>query len=167
MRPDGSICLRIRAEKPARCELLRGIHNGPPPACRSPQQRPRQFNSKAQSTGVDLLRGMPEPAGCNAARKIPQKRLGKAFPEEPFAGLSHGVNRRTNNGSASQFQVDNQNELTNYSGTTCAYDSNGNLTSAGVNKLYVYDDENRLVQWFSYQTSCTSPQNGDLRTDFI
>jgi len=110
---------------------------------------------------------MPEPAGCNAARKIPQKRLGKAFPEEPFAGLSHGVNWRTNNGSASQFQVDNQNELTNYSGTTCGYDSNGNLTSAGVNKLYVYDDENRLVQWFSYQTSCTSPQNGDLRTDFI
>ena len=77
------------------------------------------------------------------------------------------LNWRTNNGSASQFQVDNQNELTNYSGTTCGYDSNGNLTSAGVNKLYVYDDENRLVQWFSYQTSCTSPQNGDLRTDFI
>jgi RHS repeat-associated protein len=32
---------------------------------------------------------------------------------------------------------------------------------------YVYDDENRLIQWFHYQVSPASRSTGDQRTDFV
>ncbi len=76
------------------------------------------------------------------------------------------LNYRTNNGSLSTFIVDTKNELTNAFSTANTYDSNGNLTDVGSGKVYVYDDENRLAQWFSYQHGVSSPTNGDLRTDF-
>jgi RHS repeat-associated protein len=54
----------------------------------------------------------------------------------------------TNNGSASAFQVDVKNELTNAPDGNCTYDTNGNLLTAGGNRYqYTYDDENRLVYW--------------------
>jgi RHS repeat-associated protein len=61
------------------------------------------------------------------------------------------LNWLTNNGSASQFIVDNKNQLTNAPSPVSnqAYDSNGNLIashdSAGFQWGYYYDDENRLT----------------------
>jgi RHS repeat-associated protein len=73
----------------------------------------------------------------------------------------------TNNGALSTFIVDNKNELTNAFTAANGYDSNGNLT-AGDNghNAYVYDDENRLIQWFWYATDSSHLTNGALRTDF-
>jgi RHS repeat-associated protein len=74
----------------------------------------------------------------------------------------------TNNGSLSTFLVDGRNELTNAFGASYSYDANGNLT-AGTNShnAYVYDDENRLVQWFWYATDSSHLTNGAARTDFV
>lgn len=77
------------------------------------------------------------------------------------------LNYRTNNGPLSTFIVDNKNELTNAFSILNTYDSNGNLTGVGSGKVYVYDDENQLIQWFSYQLGSSSPTNGDLRSDFV
>jgi RHS repeat-associated protein len=73
----------------------------------------------------------------------------------------------TNNGALSTFIVDNKNELTNAFTAANGYDSNGNLT-AGDNghNGYVYDDENRLIQWFWYATDASHLTNGAYRTDF-
>jgi RHS repeat-associated protein len=61
-----------------------------------------------------------------------------------------------------------KNELTNIAGASYSYDANGNLTwGYNSHTNYVYDDENRLVQWFSYATSFGPPASGDLRTDFV
>ena len=50
--------------------------------------------------------------------------------------------------------------------TTLSYDGNGNLTNADDGHYaYVYDDENRLVQWNYYQTG-TPGSDGDLATAF-
>jgi RHS repeat-associated protein len=55
---------------------------------------------------------------------------------------------RTNNGTASQFEVNVKNELTNEPAGLCTYDANGNLLSSGGGRYqYAYDLENRLVQW--------------------
>jgi RHS repeat-associated protein len=77
------------------------------------------------------------------------------------------LNYRTNSGTLSRFMVDNKNQLTNAIGGTYSYDANGNLT-AGTNghNAYVYDDENRLLQWFWYATDGSHLTNGALRTDF-
>jgi RHS repeat-associated protein len=77
------------------------------------------------------------------------------------------LNYLTNNGALSTFMVDGKNELTNALGAAYGYDSNGNLT-AGTNghNAYVYDDENRLIQWFWYATDSSHATNGALRTDF-
>jgi len=84
------------------------------------------------------------------------------------------LNYLTNNGMAIEFDVDNRNELTSVVGqSTLTYDANGNLLTgtgtrvgAGTNWNYIYDDENRLVQWFYYQNGIANPATGDLRTDF-
>jgi RHS repeat-associated protein len=74
----------------------------------------------------------------------------------------------TNNGALSTLAVDNKNELTNAFGAAYGYDSNGNLTAGdGSHNAYVYDDENRLVQWFWYETDSSHLTNGALRTDFF
>ena len=77
------------------------------------------------------------------------------------------MNWCTNNGTANNYLVDTKNEVTNAYGATYSYDSNGNLTT-GTNgsNAYVYDDENRLIQWFWYNngTNCTG---GGYRTDFF
>ena len=59
------------------------------------------------------------------------------------------LNWLTNNGSASQFTVDNKNQLTAAPVPVAAsYDSNGNLTGQGVDlDTYAYDDENRLIDF--------------------
>jgi RHS repeat-associated protein len=80
------------------------------------------------------------------------------------------LNRRTNNGVTSIFTVDNKNELTTGPGVVAGqgYDSNGNLVTSHNGKVELfYDDENRLVQWFSYQTSDACLKTNDLRTDFF
>jgi RHS repeat-associated protein len=77
------------------------------------------------------------------------------------------LNWLTNNGSTYHFLVDTKNELTNAYSSTYGYDANGNVTS-GTNShtSYVYDDENRLIQWFWYGAGSGSCSNGALRTDF-
>src|SRR5207244_7082434 len=35
------------------------------------------------------------------------------------------------------------------------------------NWMYVYDDENRLVQWFHYTNGINNAAVGDVRTDFV
>ena len=77
------------------------------------------------------------------------------------------LNWLTNNGSASQFIVDNKNQLTNAPSPVSnqAYDSNGNLVashdSGGFQWGYYYDDENRL-------TMLLRTNGTDItRTDFI
>jgi RHS repeat-associated protein len=78
------------------------------------------------------------------------------------------LSTRTNNGATTTFTVDTKNELTNIAGASYTYDGNGNLTwGYNSHTNYVYDDENRLVQWFSYATSFGPPASGDLRTDFV
>src|SRR2546425_34059 len=72
----------------------------------------------------------------------------------------------TNNGTPSTFLMDNKNELTNAFSSAYVYDSNGNLTNgSGGHNVSVYDDENRLIQWFFYQTP-PNAANGDRRADF-
>jgi RHS repeat-associated protein len=72
------------------------------------------------------------------------------------------LNWRTNNGSASQFEVNDLNELTNEPAGWCSYDANGNLLlSAASRYQYAYDCENRLVQW--QDTGAAHP----LLTDFV
>jgi RHS repeat-associated protein len=74
----------------------------------------------------------------------------------------------TNNGVLNRLLVDNKNELTNAFGPAYGYDSNGNLTAGDdSHNAYVYDDENRLVQWFWYDTDSSHLTNGALRTDFF
>jgi RHS repeat-associated protein len=56
----------------------------------------------------------------------------------------------TNNGTASAYQVNVDNELTNVASRGLKYDANGNLTnkvtdSGGDYNAYIYDDENRLI----------------------
>ncbi len=77
------------------------------------------------------------------------------------------LNYRTNNGALSMFIVDTKNELTNSTpGGVSTFDSNGNLTnSSGVQDVYMYDDENRLVTWAHYFYNASTPTNGDLWTD--
>lgn len=73
------------------------------------------------------------------------------------------LNWRTNNGTASQFSVDNKNQLTNApTVSNQEYDSNGNVTdNRGFQQFYSYDDDNRLTRWIS--------TNGFYikRTDFV
>jgi RHS repeat-associated protein len=78
------------------------------------------------------------------------------------------LNWLTNNGSTYNFLVDTKNELTNAYSSTYGYDGNGNLIS-GTNShtSFVYDDENRLIQWFWYAAGSSSCSNGALRTDFV
>ncbi len=84
------------------------------------------------------------------------------------------LNYLTNNGVATEYNVDNRNELTSVvAQATFTYDANGNLLTgtgtqvgAGTNWNYIYDDENRLAQWFHYQNGIANPTAGDLRTDF-
>jgi RHS repeat-associated protein len=77
------------------------------------------------------------------------------------------INWVTNNGRAYNLLVDTKNELTNAYSATYTYDANGNLTSGTNNHdIYSYDDENRLINWFYFQTAGQT-NNGDLRSDFI
>ena len=77
------------------------------------------------------------------------------------------LNYRTNNTTAYTFKVDPKNQLTNAFAASNTYDGNGNLVSGNnAHNLYVYDDENRLLQWFSYLFSSNSLSGGDLHTDF-
>src|SRR2546426_3407987 len=56
------------------------------------------------------------------------------------------LNIRTNNGSTTAFNVDSKNQLTSVGGSSCTYDSNGNLTFSGPGAVtYSYDDENQLI----------------------
>jgi hypothetical protein len=103
------------------------------------------FHSNASPLGIGILRGLPQPAGCNHAREISQDRVGKALLEKSSASLSHGVNWLTNNGVASQFRVNWLNELTNSGGYTNFFDANGNMTNSYGWEFMTYDDENRLT----------------------
>jgi RHS repeat-associated protein len=84
------------------------------------------------------------------------------------------LNYLTNNDLATEFDVDDKNELVAVvARDTSTYDANGNLSTgtgtqvgAGTNWVYVWDDENRLVQWFYYQNGIANQTTGDLRTDF-
>jgi RHS repeat-associated protein len=63
------------------------------------------------------------------------------------------LNWLTNNGPASQFLVDNKNELTNAPGGIISYDSNGNMTNfQGSHHALSYDDENRLIDYLDTVT---------------
>jgi len=85
-----------------------------------------------------------------------------------FYDSAWNLNRRTNNGVTQVFQVDNKNQLTNAIAQAMTFDDNGNMVTAsnGCNVL-VYDDENRLTQWFFYQNGSSQPAGGDKRTDFV
>jgi len=85
-----------------------------------------------------------------------------------FYDSAWNLNRRTNNGTTQVFQVDNKNQLTNATSQVMTFDDNGNMVTAsnGCNVL-VYDDENRLTQWFFYQNGSSQPGAGDKRTDFV
>jgi hypothetical protein len=77
------------------------------------------------------------------------------------------LNYLTNNGTLDTFLVDTKNELTNAFAAAYSYDSNGNLTAGDSgHNAYVYDDENRLIQWFWYATDSSHLTNGAARTDF-
>ena len=77
------------------------------------------------------------------------------------------LNRLTNNGTPYAFQVDVKNQLTNAYSSVNVYDGNGNLTSAtNGHQAFLYDDENRLVQWFSYLFSSNNLAGGDHQTVF-
>jgi len=69
------------------------------------------------------------------------------------------LNRLTNNGVISTFNVDGKNQLTTDPSCQDGYDSNGNLTSreCSTARGYSYDDENRLVSLSS---------GSDYRSDF-
>ena len=75
--------------------------------------------------------------------------MGQAVLEESAARLSHGVNKRTNNGTPTTFGVNVKNELVNVGTDTCTYDNNGNLTYCGAvgnwQRYFTYDDENQLA----------------------
>jgi RHS repeat-associated protein len=78
------------------------------------------------------------------------------------------LNWRTNNGTTSKFIVDTKNELTNAFNVPYSFDGNGNLISGtNAHNSYVYDDENRLVQWFYFFFSTNQLSGGDARTDFV
>jgi RHS repeat-associated protein len=85
-----------------------------------------------------------------------------------FYDTAWNLNRRTNNGVAEVFQVDNKNQLTNAISQVLSFDDNGNTATAsnGCNVL-VYDDENRLTQWFFYLNGSSQPAGGDKRADFV
>ena len=70
------------------------------------------------------------------------------------------LNYRTNNGSLDTFTVNNLNELATVPSGSASYDTNGNLTNSPAGD-YVYDDENRLVEW-----SQGAPTDGALATTF-
>jgi len=62
------------------------------------------------------------------------------------------LNVRTNNGATTAFNVDTKNQLSSVGGSSCTYDSNGNLTLSGPNAVScTYDAENQLT---SAQTDC-------------
>jgi len=84
-----------------------------------------------------------------------------------FYDAAWNLNRRTNNGVASTFTVDNKNELTSVSGGAYGYDSNGNLITAPNSRTNTYDDENRLVSVVSgtsYRSDFVYDGLGRLRT---
>jgi RHS repeat-associated protein len=69
--------------------------------------------------------------------------------------VSHGVNSRSVNGTATTYGVDDRNELTAGPDPAYGYDGNGNMTSKGMGSgttYYTYDDENRLIL-ATYSTS--------------
>ena len=72
-------------------------------------------------------------------------------------------------GGVGTYELDTKNELTNGNATTFTWDANGNLSSAnnsGGNQMYIYDDENRLVNVSlagSYNTSFLYDGLGRLR----
>src|ERR1043166_3938333 len=77
------------------------------------------------------------------------------------------LNYRTNNGALKTFKVDPKNELTNAFNAALNYDGSGNLTNAnGGTNAYIYDDENRLIQWYSYQAGAPAT-DGDLASEFV
>src|SRR5207247_53912 len=88
------------------------------------------------------------------------------------------LNRRTSNGVATDFVVDNKNELSTQAGITCTYDANGNLVLVGDPAIsgtinYLYDDENRLSEIYTNYNIPSRP-GGPLiagttswRTDFV
>src|SRR5262249_46764371 len=79
------------------------------------------------------------------------------------------LNRRTNNGVVSTFNVDTKNQLTSNPSCQDGYDDNGNLSSrecAGAAPTYSYDDENRLTSlvWgASYSTDFNYDGLGRMR----
>jgi RHS repeat-associated protein len=109
---------------------------------------------------------------------IGQLKIGTSSTSSETRGYTYdrawNLNYLTNNGSATEFDVNSMNELTGVlAQATFNYDANGNLLTgtgtrigAATNWNYVYDDENRLAQWFYYQIGIANPTNGDLRTDF-
>jgi RHS repeat-associated protein len=83
---------------------------------------------------------------------ISQLKVGTSSVSSENRGYAYdqawNLNWRTNNGSASAFQIDVKNQLTSAPNGSCTYDSNGNLlTSGGGRYQYSYDTENRLISW--------------------
>ncbi len=81
------------------------------------------------------------------------------------------LNRRTNNGVTSTFTVDNKNQLSSEAGITCAYDANGNLASVGNTNIgsavvYLYDDENRLIEIYTNSAASGPTGSGPWDTQF-
>jgi len=86
-----------------------------------------------------------------------------------FYDAAWNLNRRTNNGVTTTFTVDSKNQLNRGVGNKpFTYDGNGNLiNSNGTQRIYTYDDENRLIEWAAYAVNSAMPSLGDKLTDFV
>jgi RHS repeat-associated protein len=108
--------------------------------------------------------------GASAIGQLKIADSGTASEDRGYAyDAAWNLNYRTNNTTLNQFKVDPKNQLTNAFSAPYSYDGNGNMTwGNSARNYYVYDDENRLVQWFNYYSPNGSPlRSGDLRTDFV
>src|SRR2546423_13632528 len=140
-----SISLCLRSSQPAGHAVLRWIHDRLETACHRPQCGQGRFNTSTRTTGTDLLRGLPESRRRNAKGEVPEVRLGKAIHQSAAPRLSHGVNKRTNNGAIATYLYDQKNEMTNNANGPVYFDWNGNTTNYNSGNNLTYDDENRLT----------------------
>jgi RHS repeat-associated protein len=87
---------------------------------------------------------------------IGQLKSAKSYTYSPFAEITSerrgylydaawNLNTRTNSGGTTAFNVDVKNQLTSVGGSSCTYDTNGNLTLTPNSVTCAYDDENQLT----------------------
>lgn len=87
------------------------------------------------------------------------------YPDNSQYGYSYDkVDNRlsqTLNSTATSYNVDNDNELTQVGSATLAYDKNGNLTTRSTGQAYTYDFENRLISFKPSSTGSTTSYTYD------